>query len=169
MAVLPIRLWPDPVLSVPCAPVGLPGPEVLRLAEDMLETMYAAPGRGLAAPQVGVSLRLFVMDAGWRDGSPDPLVLIDPEILWKSDALSVGPEGCLSIPGVTTTVERARSIRLRWREPLGALREELLTGFAAICAQHECDHLDGIVTLDRLSPAARTQVLAAYAAGQADP
>ena len=115
----------------------------------MLETMYAAPGRGLAGPQVGVMKRLFVMDPTWKEGSPAPLVCLDPEIMWRSDDTAAGPEGCLSIPGVLTVVERATSVQLRWRDLDGALHDQVLTGFAAICAQHELDHLDGIVTLQR--------------------
>ena len=161
MTVLPIRRWPDPVLTQPCVPVT---GDVAGLAADMLETMYAAPGRGLAAPQVGVALRLFVMDVTWKEGTPSPRVCINPEILWRSEDMGVGPEGCLSIPGISTTVARSTAIRLRWMDLAGALQEEDLTGFAAICAQHEYDHLDGIVTLDRLSPDARAQALAEYAA-----
>lgn len=161
MAVLPILRWPDPRLATPCAPV-VPGPEAARLAADMLETMYAAPGRGLAGPQVGAMLRIFVMDVGWRDGTPSPEVVLNPEILWASPEQATGPEGCLSIPGLTTRITRAQSVTLRWTTPEGGLREETLTGFAAICAQHEFDHLNGVVTLDRLDPDARATALAAY-------
>lgn len=160
MAILPILHWPDPRLSRPCQQVGTVTPAVRALAEDMLETMYAAPGRGLAAPQVGAMLRLFVMDIGWKDGPRDPMVLIDPEVLWLSDLRAAGPEGCLSIPGVLAEVERAQAARLRWTGLDGAPVEAEMTGFAAICAQHEIDHLDGILTLDRLSPAERAKVLA---------
>ncbi len=163
MTVLPILRWPDPRLSAPCAPVA-PGEAVAALAADMLETMYAAPGRGLAAPQVGALKRLFVMDVAWKTGTPDPVVCINPVILWQSDARGVAAEGCLSIPGVTADIERPQSIRLRWTALDGAVQEADLTGFAALCAQHETDHLDGIVTLDRLTPAARAAVLAGYAA-----
>ena len=121
----------------------------------MLETMYAAPGRGLAAPQVGALLRLFVMDTTWKEGTRAPLVLVNPQILWRASQQVRGPEGCLSLPGVTTQVQRAKEIRLRWSDLDGAAHEETLTGFAAICAQHEYDHLDGILTLDRISPAER--------------
>jgi peptide deformylase len=154
--ILPILRWPDPVLSTPCAPAVLSA-DLRALAADMLETMYAAPGRGLAAPQVGRLLRLFVMDATWKEGRPAPLVLVNPEVLWASDRLVVGPEGCLSIPGPTTLVARAEAVRMRWTDLDGAVQEETLTGFAAICAQHEFDHLDGILTLDRLSPEARAR------------
>ena len=85
MSVLPILTWPDPRLSQPCAAIGKPAANTIRLAEDMLDTMYAAPGRGLAAPQVGVLKRIFVMDATWKDGERSPSVCIDPEILEVSD------------------------------------------------------------------------------------
>ncbi len=149
-----IICWPDPRLATVCAPVA---GDVAALAADMLDTMYAAPGRGLAAPQVGVLLRLFVMDVTWKDGARDPQVFINPEILWRSATRKTGPEGCLSIPGVLAEVERATEVRLRWTDLAGAVREETLTGFAAICAQHEYDHLDGIVTLDHLDQDARAQ------------
>lgn len=163
MAVLPVRVWPDPVLSSVAQSVT----DVLTardLVADMLATMYAAQGRGLAAPQVGVSLRVFVMDATWKEGAPAPQVFVNPLIVSRSDAVAVGPEGCLSIPGITTAIARATSIRLRWTDLDGASHEADLTGFHAICAQHEIDHLDGIVTLDRLSPEARAQAEAEYLA-----
>jgi peptide deformylase len=160
MAILPILHWPDPRLSTVCGLVGNVTPKVEALAADMLETMYAAPGRGLAAPQVGAMLRMFVMDTSWKEGPRDPMVLIDPEVLWLSEVRASGPEGCLSIPGVVADVERAQAVRLRWTGLDGLRAEALLEGFAAICAQHEIDHLEGIVTLDRLSPQARAGVLA---------
>ncbi|PZQ98007.1 MAG: peptide deformylase [Cereibacter sphaeroides] len=163
MAVLPILQWPDTRLSVRCMPVA-PGGGARKLAEDMLETMYAAEGRGLAAPQVGITERLFVMDEGWKIGRPSPVILTNPVIAWVSSELATGPEVCLSIPGVTAHVSRSTALRLRWIAVDGTPREELLTGFAAICAQHEMDHLDGIVTLDHLSAAERTRAEAALAA-----
>jgi peptide deformylase len=152
--ILPILRWPDPVLTQVCAHAVL-SDDLRALAADMLETMYAAPGRGLAAPQVGRLVRMFVMDVTWKEGVKAPVVAVNPEVLWRSDVRVVGPEGCLSIPGPTTLVERAEAVRLRWSDLDGAVREEVLTGFAAICAQHEYDHLDGVLTLDHLSPEAR--------------
>ncbi len=163
MAILPILRWPDPRLATVCAP-AVPGEALNALAADMLETMYAAPGRGLAAPQVGALLRVFVMDVGWKAGTPTPEVVVNPEILWSSPDLAEGPEGCLSIPGVTAHVTRPRAITLRWTMLDGTLREDTLTGFAATCAQHEYDHLDGIVTFHRLTPEARAQAEAEFAA-----
>lgn len=152
MAILPIVQWPDPGLEARSAPVA---GDVATLARDMLETMYAAPGRGLAAPQVGVGLRLFVMDVGWKEGAATPLVCVNPRILWRSAARTTGEEGCLSIPGLVARVERPAEIRLGWTDLDGADHEDHLTGFAARCAQHEYDHLDGILTLDRIAPEAR--------------
>ena len=152
MAVLPILCWPDPRLEERCLPVS---GDISGLIADMLETMYAAPGRGLAAPQVGQLLRLFVMDVSWKESAPTPMAFINPVILWRSSDRVIGPEGCLSIPGVTAQVARAREIRLRYTDATGALKEDHLTGMAAICAQHEYDHLDGILTLDRIPPAER--------------
>jgi peptide deformylase len=161
--VLPILCWPDPRLSAPCDPVA-PGVDLRSLAADMLATMYAATGRGLAAPQVGVLQRLFVMDIGWKDGNPVPQVLINPEILWRSEAFKTGPEGCLSLPGIAPDISRPAKIRLRWQGLDGTAHEADLTGFAATCAQHEIDHLDGILTLDHLSPEARARAEAMVAA-----
>jgi peptide deformylase len=123
----------------------------------MLETMYAARGRGLAAPQVGRQERVFVMDVTWKEGSRAPQVLVNPKILALAGARVAGPEACLSIPGPVTLVERAETVHLSWTDLDGGRNEAVLSGFAAICAQHECDHLDGILTLDRLSPDARAR------------
>jgi peptide deformylase len=169
MPLLPILTWPDPVLRRPAAPLpeGPADAATRDLAAAMLATMYAAPGRGLAAPQVGRPVRLFVMDTCWKEGRPDPRVMINPQVLWASPEVATGPEGCLSIPGVSAQVTRPRAIRLLWRDLEGAVHEAGLDGFAATCAQHEIDHLDGIVTLDRVDAAQRAALLAAYAGGPA--
>ncbi|MBA3909537.1 MAG: peptide deformylase [Rhodobacter sp.] len=153
---LPILHWPDPLLSKPCAPALLDD-DLRHLASDMLETMYAARGRGLAAPQVGRLVRLFVMDVTWKESACSPQVFVNPEMVELSVARVLGPEGCLSIPGPVTEVERAEAVRMRWTDMEGQRQDAVLTGFAAICAQHEHDHLDGILTLDHLSPEARAQ------------
>ncbi len=163
MALLPILTWPDPRLSQPCLPVGRCDADLRGLAQDMLDTMYAAPGRGLAAPQVGVMLRLFVMDPTWKEGQPAPVVCVNPAILWRSADTALGPEVCLSIPGVSAGVARATAIDLGWTDLDGAPQHARLTGFAAICAQHEYDHLDGILTLDHLGAEARQVAEAANA------
>ncbi|MCU0826693.1 MAG: peptide deformylase [Tabrizicola sp.] len=155
---LPILRWPDPRLSQVCAPAVLDD-DLRALAVDMLETMYAAPGRGLAAPQVGRLVRMFVMDVDWKTGTLAPMVFVNPEIELLGDR-ATGPEGCLSIPGPVTDVERAACVRARWTALDGTLHEARFDGFAAICIQHEYDHLDGILTLDRLSPEARALAVA---------
>lgn len=162
MAVLPIVTYPDPRLTTPCAPAVLDD-TTRALAADMLETMYAAPGRGLAAPQVGVLIRLFVMDTGWKDGTPAPRVMVNPQIVRQGADVAPMAEGCLSIPGITAVVTRPTDITLRWTDLDGTVQEQDLTGIEAICAQHEQDHLDGILTLDRLDPVARAQALAELA------
>ncbi|SIS87424.1 peptide deformylase [Phaeovulum vinaykumarii] len=162
MSLLPILRWPDPRLSQAAAPVGTVTDAVRQLAADMLETMYAAPGRGLAAPQVGVGLRLFVMDTDWTDGPASPRVVLDPVLEPLGDDTAGRAEGCLSIPGIQTFVTRPARVRMRWRDLDGAAHDETFTGFTAACVQHEADHLDGILTLDRLDPAARANAEAAY-------
>jgi peptide deformylase len=162
VSLLEIRRWPDPILSRVCEPVRDPN-SVRSLADDMLQTMYAAPGRGLAAPQVGHPLRLFVMDVAWKDGPPQPFICVNPEIVETAPDRVIGSEGCLSIPGVTAEVPRAPWITMRWTTPDGANHEQRLEGAAAICAQHEYDHLDGIVTFDRVNPEARRALEAEYA------
>jgi peptide deformylase len=165
MAVRPIVMWPDARLATPCAPVaaGAAGTDVATLIADMFETMYAAPGRGLAAPQVGVLVRLFVMDCGWKDGARTPRVFLNPRILERSGAVAPGEEGCLSIPGVLVEVTRPARVTLAWQTPEGGTGQETFDGFAARCVQHEIDHLDGLVTFDRLDPSARAEAEAALA------
>jgi peptide deformylase len=152
VSLLPIRLWPDPVLAVVCAPVGPVDRGLRGLIADMFATMYAAPGRGLAAPQVGEALRLFVMDLTWKDGVSSPMVMLNPVRLWASEAVATFEEGCLSIPGVLTPVTRPAQVRVGWIDPDLGPRQALFEGISAVCVQHEMDHLDGVVTLDRLSP-----------------
>lgn len=143
--VLPILQHPDPVLRRVCR--GLPDDPV-QMAADLLATMYAAPGRGLAAPQVGFSLRMFVIDTGWKDGAADPLVALDPEILDLSAEQATAMEGCLSIPGPSVAVTRPAAVTLRWTGLDGIRRERRLSGIEAVCAQHEADHLDGRLIVD---------------------
>lgn len=159
MSVLPILRWPDPRLSEVCAPVT---GDVRGLAADMLDTMYDAKGRGLAAPQVGRMIRLFVMDVGWKEGAPDPIVMINPEIDPSLDGTVWGQEACLSIPGVAAEVLRPGHVTVRWTDLEGVRHEEVMTGFAARCVQHELDHLDGLVIFDRLSPEMRKELENAY-------
>ncbi|WP_299816272.1 peptide deformylase [uncultured Jannaschia sp.] len=141
--ILPIVMHPDPTLRVVCRPVA---GDVTQLARDMLDTMYAAPGRGLAGPQVGVTERLFVLDASWKDGLADPRVFVNPEIVAR-EGRQVNIEGCLSIPDTPRRVVRPAEITLAFDGPSGR-REERFSGFAAACICHEMDHLDGVLILD---------------------
>ncbi|MCJ7873046.1 peptide deformylase [Phaeobacter sp. J2-8] len=175
MTVLAIRLWPDPILQTNCLPVAKDGAsdgardgagDVATLVQDMLETMYDAPGRGLAAPQVGVALRLFVMDCAWKTGPRQPMVCINPEIIQASETRVGGEEGCLSIPGVSADVMRPAQIVLRFTDADGTRQERELSGIEAKCAQHELDHLNGRVIFDHLPPDAAQDLAAEYARAQ---
>ena len=151
-----ILLFPDPRLRKTCAPVGRITPEVEALAADMLATMYAAPGVGLAAPQVGVLSRLFVMDCT-KDPEAEraPMVMVDPEIVTTSETLNVYEEGCLSFPDEYADVTRPAEVRMRWTGLDGRLHERDFDGLWATCAQHELDHLDGKLFIDHLGPMKR--------------
>lgn len=146
--VLPIRLVPDDVLRVVCDPVQVFDADLAQLSDAMLATMYAAPGRGLAAPQIGVTKRLFVMDVTWKDGTPAPQVFVNPERIDVSDTVVTQDEGCLSIPGDPTPVTRPAEVELRWQRLDGVAQTGRFTGFAAACVQHEIDHLNGILCTD---------------------
>ncbi len=162
MAVLPILTWPDAGLSRVCTPVGL-DEDLSNLIADMFDTMYAAPGRGLAAPQVGVLKRLFVMDATWKAGPKTPKVMLNPQIIDRSDVIQTSAEGCLSIPGVLIDIPRPEAVTLAYTDAKGHLCEERFTGFGAVCVQHELDHLDGVVTFDRADANSRHRAELDYA------
>ncbi len=164
MSVLPILQWPDPKLMEICAPIEEITPEIETLATDMLETMYAAPGRGLAGPQVGRLLRIFVMDAGWKEGKPDPLVCINPMFQEIGEERVTNSEGCLSIPGISAEISRPAQVQMVWTGLNGGRYVQSFSGFAAACVQHELDHLDGVVTFDHLDADTRAVLEAEYAA-----
>lgn len=145
MAVLPIVLHPDPILRRKARPVQKIGPALRRLLDDMVETMYAAPGVGLAGPQVGVLKRVIVADCGEPHGL---LKLINPEIL-EAEGAEVGTEGCLSIPGYVGEVERAARIKVTALTPEGRRVWIEAEGLWARCLQHEIDHLDGVLYIDK--------------------
>jgi peptide deformylase len=152
----PILIHPDPRLKKICPPVLAVTDDLRRLADDMLETMYAAPGIGLAAPQVGSLARMFVMDCVKDEGAPArPMVLINPVVTWASDDISVYEEGCLSIPDQYADVKRPARVRMAWTGLDGQTREEEFSGLWATCAQHELDHLDGRLFIDHLGPIKR--------------
>lgn len=163
MSGLAILTWPDPRLSRPCDPVE-DVVEVAPLIEPMFEAMYAAPGRGLAAPQVGVMKRFFVMDCHWKEGEMEPRVMINPVIMAREARDEVMEEGCLSIPGLMVPVTRPVAVTVQWQSQTGEFHMDDFDGFEARCIQHEMDHLAGRVTLDHLDATARAALLKDYAA-----
>jgi peptide deformylase len=158
MAIRDILEMPDPRLTRAAAAVERIDDELQRLLDDMLETMYAAPGIGLAAPQVGVLKRAFVADLG-EEGARAPLFIINPELVWRSEASDVAEEGCLSLPQQYGEVTRASEVRMRYLDRRGLEREMDAGGLLARCLQHEIDHLDGILFTDHLSALKRTLIL----------
>ncbi len=159
MSIRPILIHPDPRLRKHCEPVAALSPELVKLAEDMLETMYDAPGIGLAAPQIGVMKRLLVMDCVKDpEAPPSPMVLFNPEIVWSSAERSSYEEGCLSIPEQYAEVERPAEVKVRWLTLDGGAAEEHFTGLWATCVQHEIDHLDGKLFIDYLKPLRRQMI-----------
>ena len=166
MSVLDIVLWPDARLTETCVQVEEITQEIRTLAQDMLDTMYAAQGRGLAASQVGSLNRLFVMDIGWKEGKSDPLVCINPMLQEIGEERAVLEEGCLSIPGVLAEVNRPSQVQMVWSSLEGGRYVQSFDGFGAACVQHEIDHLDGIVTFDHLEADTRAALIAQYEAAQ---
>lgn len=155
MAKLTILEFPDPRLRTKATPVSVVDDSLRALIDDMFETMYAAPGIGLAATQVNVHKRLLVLDVS--SDKSEPLVLINPEILEK-DGVIASDEGCLSVPGYYEEVERAEHIRVRFLDRQGVAQEMEAEGLLAVCIQHEIDHLDGKLFVDYLSEAKRQRI-----------
>ncbi|MCX7302464.1 MAG: peptide deformylase [Rhodobacterales bacterium] len=154
-----IILHPDPRLKTICKPVAAVSDDLRRLADDMLATMYDAPGIGLAAPQVGVLSRMIVMDCIKEDAAAArPMVLLNPEIVWSSEELNVYEEGCLSIPDHFADVERPAQVTIRWLGLDGKPEEERFDGLWATCVQHEIDHLNGRLFIDHLGPIKRQMI-----------
>lgn len=155
----PIVLHPDPRLKTRCAPVDDLSDDLRRLADDMLETMYDAPGIGLAAPQIGVTTRLIVLDCVKQDEAPPrPLIMFNPQIVAASDEKNTYEEGCLSIPEQYAEVERPAAVRVRWTGLDGKLAEEDFSDLWATCVQHEIDHLNGRLFIDYLKPLRRQMI-----------
>jgi len=159
MAKRRIITLPDPVLRKVSAPVERIDAEVRKLAEDMLETMYAAPGVGLAAVQVGVPRRLFVLDTAKEERPPQPLVLINPEIVALGAEMRVHEEGCLSIPDERVPIERPSTVTVRFLDREGKTQELAAEGLLATAIQHEIDHLNGKLIIDYLSRLKRDMVV----------
>jgi peptide deformylase len=159
MAIRDIIILPDTQLRLISKPIEKITPEIRALADDMFETMYEAPGIGLAAIQVAQPLRMITMDLSKKEGETEPRVFINPEILSVSEELSVYEEGCLSIPEYYEEVERPAQVRVRFMDLDGKIHEEDADGLYATCIQHEIDHLNGVLFVDYLSKLKRDRVL----------
>jgi peptide deformylase len=159
MALLPILVAPDPRLKQTSTPVKQVDDEVRRLMDDMLETMYQAPGIGLAAPQVGVLKRVIVLDLAHEGEEPQPLRLANPEIVWVSDDDATYNEGCLSVPEHYADVVRPAACRVKYLDYNNKAQQIEADGLLATCLQHEIDHLDGVLFIDHLTSIKRNIIL----------
>ncbi len=159
MALLPILTAPDPALKQVSAPVKEVDASVRKLMDDMLDTMYQAPGIGLAAPQVGVLKRVIVLDLAREGEEPQPLRIANPEIVWVSDDDVSYNEGCLSVPEHYADVVRPGACRVRYLDQDNKRQEIAAEGLLATCLQHEIDHLDGILFIDHLTALKRNIIL----------
>ena len=159
MALRKILLHPDPRLKKTADPVLTVNDDIRRLADDMLETMYGNIGLGLAAPQVAVMHRMLVIDCAKEDeATPEPMVLINPQITWSSEARSINDEGCLSLPDQYAEVERPTEVEVEWMGLDGKTVRERFDGLWATCVQHEIDHLNGKLFIDYLKPLKRQMI-----------
>ena len=159
MTVMPLVLLPQPVLRQISQPVDDITDKILQLADNMAETMYAAPGIGLAANQVGVLKRVIVMDCARDDEPPTLWKMINPEIIWRSEDNTKLEEGCLSIPGQTAEVARPSEVQVSYLDMEGRVQEMQATGLLAACVQHEIDHLNGVLFIDHLSRLKRDMIM----------
>jgi peptide deformylase len=159
MSILPIITAPDPRLKLKAKPVKAVDDEIRRLMDDMLETMYLAPGIGLAAPQVGVVKRVLVLDVTQEGDKPAPLKMANPEILWQSEELATYSEGCLSLPEHYADVTRPAEIKVRYLDYENEVRELHAKGLLATVIQHEMDHLEGTLFVDHISALKRSIIL----------
>jgi peptide deformylase len=159
MSIKPLIILPDPVLRQVSKPIERVDAPLLKLADDMLETMYDAPGIGLAAIQVGEPLRMLVIDLAKEGEEPAPQVFINPEIVASGDERSVYEEGCLSIPDYYAEVERPAAVRVKYLDRDGKLQEIDAEGLLATCLQHEIDHLNGVLFIDHISKLKRDMVV----------
>jgi peptide deformylase len=158
MTIRPLVILPDSKLRVISEPIKEITSEIRQLADDMLETMYDAPGVGLAAIQIGVPVRMVTMDVSKSEEEHQPMVLINPEILWASEEKRTYEEGCLSIPEYYEEVERPDRVRFRYMNLQGETVEQDADGLLATCVQHEIDHLNGVLFIDYLSKLKRDRV-----------
>ena len=153
-----ILIHPDPRLKKVASPVADLSDELRVLAKDMLETMYDAPGIGLAAPQIGILERLIVMDCADKEETPEPIVMFNPEVILSSDDENIHEEGCLSIPDQFADVTRPAEVKVSWIDSDGNPREQEFDGLWATCVQHEIDHLNGKLFIDYLKPLKRQMI-----------
>ena len=163
MALREILILPDKRLRLVSEPVKKIDREIKELVDDMLETMYEAPGIGLAAIQIGVRKRIVTMDLAKKDDPPQPQVFINPEISWRSEEMAVYEEGCLSIPDFYEEVQRNASVRVKYLDIEGKEQEVEATGLFATCVQHEIDHLNGVLFIDHISRLKRQLVTKKFA------
>jgi len=154
----PILIHPDPRLKKICDPVADMSDDLRKLAADMIDTMYDAPGIGLAAPQVGVISRVIVMDCNKEDAAKSPIVMFNPEIVASSDETNVYEEGCLSIPDQFAEVTRPAEVQVRWMDVDGKEQSQEFDGLWATCVQHEIDHLNGKLFIDYLGSIKRQMI-----------
>ena len=159
MAKLKLFEYPHPILKKKAEKVQKVDDELRKLLDDMLETMYASNGCGLAAPQIGVSKRIVVIDIAHEDEEPRPLYMVNPEIVWQSEEKEISEEGCLSVPGQRAEVERPAAVRIKYLDYYGKKQELEADDFLAVAAQHEIDHLDGVLYIDKLSRLKRQMLL----------
>ncbi|WP_262028368.1 peptide deformylase [Microvirga sp. Mcv34] len=162
MSIRPLVIIPDSKLRLVSEPITDISSEIRQLADDMLETMYDAPGVGLAAIQIGVPVRMVTMDVSKSDDERQPMVLINPEITWASEEKRVYEEGCLSIPEYYEEVERPDRVRFRFMNLQGETIEQDADGLLATCVQHEIDHLNGVLFIDYLSKLKRDRVMTKF-------
>jgi peptide deformylase len=162
MTIRPLVIIPDSKLRLVSEPVKEITSEIRRLADDMLETMYDAPGVGLAAIQIGVPIRMVTMDVSKSEDERQPMVLINPEIVWASEEKRIYEEGCLSIPEYYEEVERPDRVRFRFMDLQGETIEQDADGLLATCVQHEIDHLNGVLFIDHLSKLKRDRVVTKF-------
>ena len=162
MTIRPLVIIPDPKLRLVSEPIKEITDEIRQLADAMLQPMSAAPGVGLAAIQIGVPLRMVTMDVSKTEGEREPMVLINPEILWASEEKRVYEEGCLSIPEYYEEVERPDRVRFRYMNLKGEIIEQDAEDLMATCVQHEIDHLNGVLFIDHLSKLKRDRVLTKF-------
>ncbi|WP_417822082.1 peptide deformylase [Terasakiella sp.] len=159
MAILDILTAPDPILKKKADLVDDVTDEIRTLLDDMLETMYDAPGIGLAAPQVGVLKRVIVIDVAGDDEEPAPMKMINPEVLWASDETGLYEEGCLSVPKSFSEVERPERVKVKYLDENGTAHEIDADGLLATCVQHEIDHLEGTLFIDHISRIKRSMIM----------